>query len=92
MLGVMVTGLGVSGLYPLTLGLAVESALNATDLASSKVVLASGMAILLGPFLLAALADAIGIRLAFSLVPVLLLSAAVTQYIAPRLTPARVLD
>lgn len=83
--GVLVAGLGMAGLYPMTLGLAVASALEATDLAASRAALASGSAVLAGPLVLAALADVAGIAIAFAIVPVLLALSWALQAAVPRL-------
>jgi MFS family permease len=70
--GLGVTGLGVALLYPLTLSLALAASGGRTDAASARAAFASGVAIALAPFALAALADAAGLRVAYAVVPVLL--------------------
>jgi hypothetical protein len=90
--GVLVAGLGMAGLYPMTLGLAVASALEATDLAASRAALASGSAVLAGPLVLAALADAAGIAAAFAIVPVLLALSWLLQAVVPRLASSRAVE
>lgn len=91
LVAVYFTGLGVASLYPMTLGLAVGAALETTDLATSRAALASGSAVLAGPLLLAALADALGISIAFAIVPVLLALAWASLSVARRLSAAAVL-
>lgn len=91
LVAVFFTGLGVASLYPMTLGLAVGAALETTDLATSRAALASGSAVLAGPLLLAALADALGISVAFAIVPVLLALAWASLSVARRLSSAAVL-
>lgn len=72
----LVSGLGVSLLYPLTLSrLLAADPLN-TDRATSRSALASGVAILSVPPLLAGLADVIGLHLAFLVAPGILLALA----------------
>jgi fucose permease len=72
LLGLFITGMGVGPLYPLTLALAIQAAGAAAHLATARASLASGLAILLLPLLLGRLADLLGIRLAYLLIPVLL--------------------
>ncbi len=72
-LGLFVTGLGVAGLYPLLLSLAISVAKNDTVRAGARASLASGTAILALPLVLGRLADLVGIRLAYSIVGVLLI-------------------
>ncbi|BDP41044.1 hypothetical protein DAETH_10130 [Deinococcus aetherius] len=74
-LGLFVTGLGVANLYPALLSLAVGTAPGREDVASARAALASGLAILLAPFLLGALADASSLFLAQAVVPALLVLA-----------------
>jgi MFS family permease len=85
MAGVLLTGLGVASLYPMALSLAVGAAVDASDRAASRAVLASGLAVLGGPLLLAALADMFGLQRAFAIVPALLATAWLVQWLVPRL-------
>ena len=73
--GLFITGLGVSCLYPLILSLALASARGSTDRASALSSLASGVAILFLPLILGRLADAVGIRAAYVVIIVLLVAA-----------------
>lgn len=66
--GLLVAGLGVSLLYPLSLSLTMQAAPGQAGAASARAGLASGCAILIAPFALAALADAAGARGAFLIV------------------------
>jgi fucose permease len=70
--GLFLTGLGVSNLYPLLLSLAIGAAGSNTIQASARATLASGAAILALPLILGGLADAVGIRPAYGLVGLLL--------------------
>ena len=72
--GLFLTGLGVANLYPLLLSLAIGAASGNTDQAGARATLASGTAILALPLALGRFADAAGIRLAFGVVLVLLVS------------------
>jgi fucose permease len=73
LVGLFVTGLGIAGLYPLTLSLTLGAAQGNSVLASVRTTLASGTAILILPLVLGRLADATGIQRAYGLVLVLLL-------------------
>ena len=72
--GLVLTGLGVANLYPLILALAIGAANGNTVQAGARATLASGTAILALPLALGRFADAVGIRLAFGVVLVLLVS------------------
>jgi fucose permease len=72
MAGLFITGLGVAGLYPLILALAIGTAGGNTVQASARATLASGTAILALPLVLGRLADMTGIRPAYAVVTVLL--------------------
>ena len=73
LIGLFITGLGVASLYPLLLSLAIGTTDN-TVLASARATLASGTAILALPLVLGRLADMFGIRLAYGVVGILLIS------------------
>jgi len=73
LVGLFVTGLGVAGLYPLLLSLAIGVTSNDTVRASARTTLASGTAILALPLVLGRLADMVGIRPAYGIVGVLLI-------------------
>jgi fucose permease len=84
--GLFVAGLGVAGLYPLILSLALGAAGEATVQGGARATLASGSAILLLPLVLGRLADLMGIHSAYALVGVLLLAALLTTLLATRLS------
>jgi MFS family permease len=71
-MGLFVTGLGVAGLYPLLLSLAIGVVKNNATQASARTTLASGTAILALPLVLGRLADMMGIRQAYGIVGILL--------------------
>jgi len=71
--GLLVTGLGVALLYPTTVSRVIAAWPQAPDRASARAALGSGLAIGIAPFVLAQASDAIGLRTAFLIVPVLLL-------------------
>ncbi len=72
--GLFITGLGVASLYPLILSLAIGAASDNTIQASARATLASGTAILALPLVLGRLADMVGIRQAYGVVAILLIS------------------
>ena len=75
MAGLFLTGLGVAGLYPLILSMAISSAGEATLEAGARATLASGTAILTLPLVLGRLADGVGIHMAYGVVIVVLAAA-----------------
>ena len=77
--GLFILGLGVSLLYPITVGVAIGSAKSQTDAASARAILALGIALLLMPLLLGAIADQVGLRTAHWLIPVLVCAVAVSM-------------
>lgn len=82
--GLFFTGLGVANLYPLILSLAIGAANGDTVQAGARATLASGTAILVLPLALGRLADAVGIRSAYGIVILLLISVFVISQIAGR--------
>lgn len=72
--GLFITGLGVASLYPLILSLAINAANGDTVQAGARATLASGTAILALPLVLGRLADAVGIRPAYVVVLLLLVT------------------
>ena len=82
--GLFLTGLGIASLYPLILSLAINASNGNTIQAGARATLASGTAILALPLLLGRLADAVGIRSAYSLVLLLLIGILLIDQIAGR--------
>jgi len=82
--GLFLTGLGIANLYPLILALAINAAGENTVQAGARATLASGTAILALPLLLGRLADAVGIRLAYGIVLVILIGIFVITQVARR--------
>lgn len=72
MAGLFLTGLGVAGMYPLLLSMAIGAAGGNTTQASARAALASGTAILALPLVLGRLADLTSIREAYGVVVILL--------------------
>jgi fucose permease len=85
--GLFLTGLGVANLYPLILSLAIGAASGNAVQASARTTLASGTAILALPLALGRLADAVGIRSAYGIVVLLLVSVFLIHQIAERISP-----
>ena len=87
--GLFLCGLGVASLYPLTLSLAIGAANGNTVQAGARATLASGTAILALPLALGRLADAVGIRSAYVVVILLLISVFTINLMARRVSSAR---
>ncbi|CAN5761610.1 hypothetical protein BH18ACT15_BH18ACT15_12640 [soil metagenome] len=85
LLGLLVVGLGIGNAYPLTISLGMASAWPRANTATARLALAGASAILIAPFALGALADHVGIELAYGLVIPFLLSAAALALIESRL-------
>ena len=67
--GLFVLGLGAALLFPLTLTFAINAAGPAAQRGSARVMIASGLAILLGPPLLGTIADHAGLAMAMMMIP-----------------------
>jgi MFS family permease len=91
-LGLFVAGLGVANLYPLVVALALGAAPGQSNEAGARLTFASGTAILAAPLLLGALADAIGIRLAYGVVPIFILGALIGSRLGCRLSQELAVD
>jgi predicted MFS family arabinose efflux permease len=72
--GLLVAGLGIALLYPATVSRVVAAWPHAPDRAAARAALASGLAIGCAPALLAGLADLAGLRVAFLVVPAVLVA------------------
>jgi fucose permease len=92
--GLFLTGLGVANLYPLILSLAIGAAEGNTVQAGARATLASGTAILALPLALGRVADAMGIRSAYAVVLLLLVTIFLIIWIAGRIsaTPQSVIQ
>jgi fucose permease len=82
--GLGITGFGVGALFPLGLSVALTIAADQANKASARIALGGGLAILLAPFTLGWLADALNLSAAFGVVAVLLAAATVVTYLAGR--------
>lgn len=83
--GLLITGLGVANLFPLTLAAATGVAPRKADSASSRIALGAGIAIFAAPLLLGRLADTMGIQRAYSIIAVLVVLALAMVFVAGRL-------
>jgi fucose permease len=86
LVGLFLTGLGVASLYPLLLSLAIGASNGNTVQAGARATLASGTAILALPLALGRFADAVGIRSAYGIVVLLLVSIFLISLIAGRIS------
>lgn len=68
--GLFVLGLGAALLFPLALTFAISAAGPAAQRGSARILIAAGLAILLGPPLLGAIADQAGLPTAMLMIPV----------------------
>jgi MFS family permease len=75
-LGLLLCGIGVANLYPLSLALTLAAAPGRGDTANARVQLLGGMLVIVAPYLLGSLADRFGLRAAFTVEPVLIGAAA----------------
>lgn len=75
--GLVLLGLGISVLFPLALSLAVAAAPDRPAVVSGRCVVAGSTAVLLGPLVVGQLADAVGLRTALGLLPVVAVVGAV---------------
>jgi MFS transporter, DHA1 family, inner membrane transport protein len=80
-IGIVLLGLCVAPLYPLTMALSLGVARGATDTASARLNLAVGLALLIAPAALGAFADAFGLSLAHLTLPALI-AAGLASFIA----------
>ena len=85
--GMFITGFGVSNLYPLTLSAATSLVPQRSNIASARMSMGSGTAILIAPQVLGWAADHIGIYNAYGIVTFLLIMTAVMAFTANRLAP-----
>jgi MFS family permease len=90
--GLLVCGLGVANLYPLSLALTLAAAPHDSDTANARTQLLGGAVVTTAPYLLGTLADHIGVRAAFTIEAALVVAAAallLTGLIIGRRTPER---
>ena len=73
--GLAVTGLGIANLFPLGLATGLGIAPASSDTTSARISLGAGLAIFVAPLSLGGVADHVGIRAAYGVVPLLLCAA-----------------
>ena len=78
--GLFVVGLGVAGQYPLGAAMVMALSGGQPDRAIAVMSIGVGLASGLGPFVLGALADQIGVQTAFLVVPALCVAAALVHH------------
>ena len=74
--GLVLLGLGIAVLFPLSLALAVGAAPDRAALVSSRCIVAGSTAVLLGPLVVGQLADRVGLRPAMLVLPVVTVAGA----------------
>jgi predicted MFS family arabinose efflux permease len=74
-LGLFITGLGIANMYPLTLSIAIGLAQDQSNLASARISMGVGTALLTAPLLLGWLADRLSLQTAYGMVVVLMIVA-----------------
>lgn len=79
--GLFVAGLGFGVQYPLGVSLLLDTAPGAGDSAQARATIAGGIAIGVAPFLLGALADAVGMHSAFLFIPVAAVAGGLTALV-----------
>jgi fucose permease len=87
--GLLVTGLGLGGVYPLGISVAIATAPSASDTAAARLSIAAASAILFAPFVVGRLSDVVGIANAFALLGPLLGCAALVAAAGKRVPTAR---
>jgi fucose permease len=87
--GLFIAGLGVANLFPLTLSVALNAVPNQADVASPRLSLAGGLAILLAPLVLGWTADQLNIQNAYGIVALLAIIAAIVTFWANRMAASR---
>ncbi len=86
--GLFITGFGVANLFPLALSVIIGVAPEQADMASARVSLGAGLAILIAPLVLGWTADQLDIQNAYGLVPLLLVIVIVVTFFTYRLETA----
>jgi fucose permease len=87
LIGLTIAGLGISNLFPLSLSVAVATAPDQPAATSARMTLAGGLAIFCAPMILGGVADQIGLRGAFALVPFLVGTALLVGGLVARVSP-----
>jgi hypothetical protein len=85
--GLFVVGLGIAGQYPLVASMTLAAGSASPATAAARMTLATGVALLLSPLILGAIADARGVEGSWMLVPALCVAALVVSVPAARERP-----
>jgi fucose permease len=81
LIGLTLTGLGMSVHFPLGIARAIRSSVGHSDRAAALISVGTGTASGLAPFLLGALADGVGTHWAYAIVPtVLVIGIVITRF------------
>ncbi|MFN8497846.1 MAG: MFS transporter [Anaerolineae bacterium] len=89
-LGMVVTGFGIANQYPFSIANATHAAARYADAANARLALTNGLAGLLAPFTLGAIADAAGVQQSYGVVAGLLVAAVAMAYLANRIATATI--
>ncbi len=87
--GLFLAGFGIANFFPFGMSVAISQAPGQANTASARISLAVGLAIFLGPFILGWIADQVGIRAAYTIVPMLLVVACAVTLVTNRLVVVR---
>jgi len=85
--GLLVLGIGLGGQYPLGVAMTITASGGHPDRAVAVLAIGVGLASGLGPFTLATLSDAVGVHVAFLVVPLLAAGAAAGALVSRRRSP-----
>ena len=85
LIGLFVAGAGIANLYPMTIAAATSVAADQIEQATSRLAISGAGALLLGPLIVGAIADAIGLRWGIGIVIPLLVGAALATLTATRM-------
>ncbi len=88
--GMIITGLGIANQYPFSIASATHVASRYADAANARLALTNGLAGLLAPFMLGAMADSAGIQQSYAIVAALLAAAVALAFLANRIAAASV--
>jgi MFS family permease len=72
LVGLLLAGLGIANLYPLSVALSLEAAPGSEDQANSRSQLLGGLLVIVAPYVLGNVADRAGLITAFAIEPLLI--------------------
>lgn len=85
-IGLAISGMGCGLLYPFAASLMLTTARGSKDAAQGMIMVALGIAVGVVPFVLGVLADAFGVHMAFTIIPMLALGGAVATWLGVRMS------